>query len=74
MPVQPSECLSNSRIKVIFNLVVCSPFQLLADLGPTVAKLVVEFEQSVLLLLGPIGVVDARVELIVPSEFMTEYL
>ena len=59
---------------MVFDLVIRPAFELLTDLGPAVAHLVMEFVQGVLLLSRPIGVVYSRVKLVVPSELVTKYL
>ena len=52
---------------MILDCVVRPSWQLVGDLGPTVAELVVRLEQDVLFGLSPGSLDDGRVELVVPS-------
>lgn len=52
---------------MIFDVIVCSSWQELGDLRPTVAQLLVGFNDQVILLLRPLILLDVRVQVVVPS-------
>ena len=56
------------RVIVVLNMVVGSAFEVLGDLRPAVAVDFMVLEDLVVLLEGPLHLLDVRIEMVVPPE------
>ena len=54
-------------VPVVLDGVVGPPFQYLGDLSPLVSHLAVHHEQDPLFLLGPVDLLNFRIQVVVPS-------
>lgn len=61
------------RVKMIFNVVVSATGEVLGDLRPSVAQLLVSLNDEHVLLLGPLVLLDVRVQVIVPPFYCVRY-
>lgn len=64
--VQPPESPSKRGIEMIFNTIICSTFQSLANRRPSIPVFIMSVEEGPLLLPSPLRVLDERVELVMP--------
>ena len=55
-----------SGVEVILNVVISAAWQKLSDLGPLVAKIVVQLNNFSVLIICPLVFLDIRVQVIVP--------
>ena len=67
--VDTSLVLSVGRVKVVFDAVVRSARQILGNIGPLVAKFLVQVKNLLLLNLIDGSLVNVRVQVIVPPAF-----
>lgn len=54
-------------VEVVLDVVVCASWQELRDFGPSVAELLVRLNDQHVFLLGPLVLLDIRIEMIMPS-------
>jgi hypothetical protein len=52
---------------MILDVIVCSPGEILGDLGPAIAELLVGLNDKHVFILSPLVLLDIRVQVIVPS-------
>ena len=62
-----------SRVEVIFDTIIATPWQLFSDVRPFIAKLFVQVENLFLLILIYWCLIDVGVEVVVPSEKRSGY-
>mmetsp|Transcript_23593 Transcript_23593/g.52987 ORF Transcript_23593/g.52987 Transcript_23593/m.52987 type:complete len:231 (+) Transcript_23593:851-1543(+) len=67
LAVEAAHVAAHERVPVVLHVVVCAAGQALGDLGPLIAQFLVRFGHDPLLLLCPVGLVDMRVEVVVPA-------
>ena len=63
----PLDLFLHGGVPVILNCVVCAAFQTMGNLSPLVFVDLVFDEQNELLFLGPLNLLDHRVEMVVPA-------
>ena len=64
-----------SGVVMVLNVVVGTPWQMLGNLGPTVAVDLVKLKDLLVLLRGPLDFLDVGIEMVVPpSGYRTEYM
>jgi len=64
---QVRSLLLHGGVPVILNCVVCAAFQTMGDLSPLVFVDLVFDEKNELLFLGPLNLLDHRIEMVVPA-------
>lgn len=65
--LQFTDQFPKARIKVVFDLVVCPPRNVVSDFGPLIAVNLVSFHEHVLFIRIPNAFFDFVVQVIVPS-------